>query len=283
MARCPLGISLSRNFSAADMADILTRQKLATADRTDVHIREQPTDLMEMKMAASHVKLETAAGTFGAYHAVPANPNGGSIVVLQEIFGVNAAMRAAADWLAQSGYHAIVPDLFWRQKPGVELNPASEEERGKAFGLMQGLDQDGAVEDALVAANFLRALPGSNGKVGAIGYCLGGKLAYMIATKPGIDAAASYYGVAIQTDLGKFSELKCPLLLHIAEKDELCPPEAQQAIEAAAQGNALATVMRHADVGHAFARRNSPAYQSAAAESADAATLRLFGEKVARA
>lgn len=232
-------------------------------------------------MAGSLVELETGVGSFTAYHAVPSRSNGGSVVVLQEIFGVNSAMRAAADWLADNGYHAIVPDLFWRQEGGVELNPASEEDRSKAFALMQGLDQDLAIEDALVAADFLRNLPGSNGKVGAIGYCLGGKLAYMIATQSGIHAAASYYGVAIQSDLGKFEKLACPLLIHIANKDELCPSEAQLAIENAAAATDRAIVMRHPDVGHAFARRNSPAYQVEAAERADAATLELFRQEIA--
>jgi dienelactone hydrolase len=125
-------------------------------------------------MFAWTVTLRTDAGSsFGAYLAGSNRPNGASVVVLQEIFGVNANMRSVAEGLATAGFTAIVPDLFWRQQPGVELNPATDRER--ATELMKGLDQDLAVMDALLAAHYVRTLNGGNGKVGAVGYW--GKLA----------------------------------------------------------------------------------------------------------
>jgi carboxymethylenebutenolidase len=227
-------------------------------------------------MVASKVILRTDAGlSFAAYLAKPARPNGAGVVVLQEIFGVNSNMRAVADELAAAGFTAIVPDLFWRQQPGVELDPATDRER--ATELMRGLDPDLAVQDALIAADHVRALDGANSKVGAIGYCLGGKLAYLLSMKAGVDAAASYYGVGIQGALDQMGAVRSPLLLHIAEEDQLCPPEAQAAIEqaAAAHSNHVKT-MRYPGVGHAFARRGSPAFDRQSAERADNATKELF-------
>jgi carboxymethylenebutenolidase len=227
-------------------------------------------------MVASTVILRTDAGlSFAAYLARPARPNGAGVVVLQEIFGVNSNMRTVADELAAAGFTAIVPDLFWRQQPGVELDPATDRER--ATELMRGLNLDLAVEDALLAADHVRALEGANGKVGAIGYCLGGKLAYLLSMRAGINAAASYYGVAIQASLDQMAAVRGPLLLHIAEEDQLCPPEAQAAIEqAAAPHSDRVRVIRYPGVGHAFARRGSPVFDPRSAERADKATEELF-------
>jgi len=227
-------------------------------------------------MTGTTVSLHAGdSSSFGAYLARPDRPNGAGVVVLQEIFGVNATMRAVADELAAAGFAAIVPDLFWRQQPGVELDPATDRERAGA--LMQGLDTDLAVQDALVAARHVGALDGANGKVGAVGYCLGGKLAYLLAMEPEIGAAASYYGVAIQTVLDRMGKVGCPLILHIAEEDPLCPAEAQAAIEqAAAPYSDRVTVIRYPGVGHAFARRNSPPFDAASTDQADRATRDLL-------
>jgi len=223
-----------------------------------------------MVVSTHTVRIE-GGSSFDAYLASPDRPNGAGIVVLQEIFGVNANMRSVADELAAAGFTAIVPDLFWRQQPGVELDPATD--RDRASELMKGLDPELAVQDALLAADYVRTLKGANGKVGAVGYCLGGKLAYLLSMKAGIDVAVSYYGVAIQAALGRIGDVRSPLLLHIAEQDHLCPPEAQAAIEqAAVQHRDRIQVMRYSGVGHAFARRGSPVFDRQSAERADKAT-----------
>jgi carboxymethylenebutenolidase len=227
-------------------------------------------------MVATTVTLRADAGlSFAAYLARPDRPNGAGVVVLQEIFGVNSNMRTVADDLAAAGFTAIVPDLFWRQQPGVELDPATDRER--ATHLMRGLDLGLAVQDALLAASYVRTLDGANGKVGAVGYCLGGMLAYLLSMKAGIDAAASYYGVGIQGALNQMRAVRNPLLLHIAEEDQLCPPEAQAAIEQAAEAHANhVEVMRYPGVGHAFARHGSPVFDRQSAERADTATMELL-------
>jgi carboxymethylenebutenolidase len=227
-------------------------------------------------MVASTVTLRTGTGlAFAAYLARPDRPNGAGVVVLQEIFGVNSNMRSVADALAAAGFTAIVPDLFWRQQPSVELDPATDRER--ATELMKGLDLGLAVQDALRAANYVRMLDGANGKVGCVGYCLGGKLAYLLSMEAGIDVASSYYGVGIQGALDQVGAVRTPLLLHIAEEDQLCPPDAQAAIEQAAAAHSnLVKVMRYPGVGHAFARHGSPVFDRQSAERADTATKELL-------
>jgi carboxymethylenebutenolidase len=230
-------------------------------------------------MATSNdVELKSKdGGTFSAYLAVPDKPNGGAVVVLQEIFGINANIRRVADSLANDGYIAIAPDLFWRQEPDVQLDPSNEADRQRATVLLKGLDQPLAVEDALVAADHVRQLRGTTGKVGTVGYCLGGKLAYLMAMRPGINAAVSYYGVAIQAALDQIGNVQGKLLLHIAEQDHLCPAEAQADIAAAAAPHAdRISIMTYPGVGHAFARQGGATFNAASAERADKATLALL-------
>ena len=215
--------------------------------------------------------------TMPAYHAEATNRVGGTgIVLLQEIFGVNANMRAIADDFAARGFHAVVPDLFWRQEPRVELDPSNEADRERATQLMKGLDQSAAVDDAVAAAEFLRVERNGINKVGAVGYCLGGKLAFLMATREGIDAAVSYYGVAIQASLDRASDLCCPVLLHIAEDDHLCPPAAQAAIKQTLAPLSGVTVLTYPGVGHAFARRGGQGFDAASAERANDATTKFL-------
>lgn len=194
------------------------------------------------------------------------------IVVLQEIFGVNANMRQTAEAFAALGYDVIVPDLFWRQTPRVELDPSSAADRARAMTLKAGLDEDYAIKDALAAVAHLRLSGRSSGRTGAVGYCLGGKLAYLLATRAELSAAVSYYGVAIHDALDGAVKLCTPLLLHIAMSDELCPPAAQKAIHEALGPVANVEIIDHPAVGHAFARRGSTAFRGEAAERADSAT-----------
>jgi carboxymethylenebutenolidase len=227
-----------------------------------------------MMMTASMVQLAAEADkSFNAYLAVSSAPSGQAVVLLQEIFGINANMRAIAAEYAAAGYIAIVPDLFWRQQPGVQLDPNKPEDRETATILMKGLDQTRALDDALLAAAHVRSLPAFTGKMGAVGYCLGGKLAYLLAMRAGIDAAVSYYGVGIQAALDQASRLQCRILLHIAGKDPLCPPEAQAAIKQALTplGNRV-SIMDYPECGHAFARRGGAGYDETAARRADEAT-----------
>lgn len=232
-------------------------------------------------MAGSDVKITTGGGAFSAYLARPASPKGPAIVVLQEIFGVNANIRGIADDFAAQGYYAIAPDIFWRQQPDLQLNPASEADRNTAMGLMKGLDQNLAADDAYCALQHAAGLPDANGKTAAVGYCLGGKLAYLVAAKYPIDAAISYYGVGIQDALDKGEDIKGALLLHIAGADHLCPSEAQAKIaEAVKPLGARAEVHIYEGVGHAFARRGGQTFVADAATRADAASALFLRDRL---
>ncbi len=210
---------------------------------------------------------------FDAYMALPASGFGPGIVVLQEIFGVNQFIKGVADWYAAHGFVAVCPDLFWRQERGIEL---SEENRTKAFELYQGLDEAKAVEDSAAALAFLRKHPACNGRVGAVGFCLGGNLAYLLSVRFKPDCAVGYYGVSIEKSLDEAKNLSNPLMLHIAGKDQHCPPEAQTAIHQALDGNPLVTIHTYADREHAFARPTGEHYHQAEAELANLRSLEFF-------
>lgn len=236
-------------------------------------------------MTSSRIDVDLPSGEkMPAYLALPEGGTAASgVVLLQEIFGINANMRGVADDYAARGVAAIVPDLFWRQEPGVELDPSSATDRDRATELMKGMDQPQAVEDALGAAAYLRGMDGGPARVGAVGYCLGGKLAFLLATRPGVDASVSYYGVAIQASLDKAAELQAPLLLHIAGEDHLCPPEAQARIKDALASVGDVTIMDYPGVGHAFARGGGQGYDAASAERADGATAAFLQQHLGAA
>lgn len=209
-------------------------------------------------------------GRFSCYLASPEAPNGAVIVLLQEIFGVTDNIRRTADMFARRGYTVIAPDLFWRQQPGVQLNPTGEEDRERAMALMQGLDEVLAVEDCLAAADHARTMIGKPAKTGVVGYCLGGKIAYRLAGHTGIDAAVSYYGVAIHTILDLAPTLRVPILLNIGAADQLCPPAAQRAIlNALPDAPSGGAAHIHPGVGHAFARLDGADFNAKAAARAN--------------
>ena len=135
-------------------------------------------------------------GKFDAYIAHPADKPKAAIVVIQEIFGVNAGIRRKCDKLAEDGYLAIAPDLFWRLSPGIELDPDIEPEFQRALELMESFDQDMGVRDIEATIKFVRNEEGIS-KVGAVGYCLGGRLAYMTAARTDSDATVGYYAVGV--------------------------------------------------------------------------------------
>ena len=215
-------------------------------------------------------------GEFDSYLALPASGYGPGIVVLQEIFGVNQFMRDTCDWYAAHGFAVICPDLFWRQERGVDMTDKTEAEWQKAFQLYQGLDEAKAVEDSAAALQFLRTHPACNGRVGAVGFCLGGNLAWLLSVRFKPDCAVGYYGVSIEKTLNEATGLASPLLLHIAGQDKYCPPEAQQQIHATLDSNSLATLHDYPENDHAFGRFGGEHYDAAAAELAHLRTLEFF-------
>ena len=208
-------------------------------------------------MAGSYITVPASdrMGSFRAYLAKPATGGSGpGIVLLQEIFGINPYIRSVADLYAEEGYVVLAPDLFWRLEPGVELGQG-EADRTRALDLYGRFDAGKAMEDIDATVAALRALPEVKGRVGALGFCLGGKLAYLAAARDGlVDAAVSYYGVGIEKELALAPRVRCPLVLHFGELDKNSPPEAIEAIRGALAGRPDIEIYVYPGADHAFAR-----------------------------
>ena len=217
-------------------------------------------------------QLEALDGT-GSFKAYEAGSGNAGIVVIQEIFGINAGIRAMVDNWAALGYHAIAPDLFWRQEHGIELDADVPAEFQRALGHMERFDGTKAVADIEAAIKLLRSKGCS--KVGVIGYCLGGFLAYLCATRTDSDASIGYYGVSIDTKLDEQHAIGKPLMLHIATADGFVPVASQAAIHAALDGNRHVTIHDY-DADHAFARHSGSSRVPVLAEIADARSRDFF-------
>ena len=211
-------------------------------------------------MASIDIRATDGSGSFAAYvaepRAVPGGAKPGVVVLIQEIFGVNQAMRDTASWVADMGFIAVCPDLFWRIEPGIDITDKSEAEWKKAFELFNKFDQAKGIEDLKATVAAARALPGANGKVGTMGYCLGGRLAFMMAEQSDADVNVSYYGVGLDGLLGDLAKVTKPLLVHIADKDEFFPAEGRAKVAAAVKGHPPIACHVYPNADHAFARVN---------------------------
>lgn len=224
------------------------------------------------------IEAQDGSGSFSAYVALPKSGSGPAIVAIQEIFGVNAGMRQICDDLADKGYVAICPDLFWRQEPGIDITDKTQAEWDKAFELYQGFDVDKGIEDIAATITHIRAHDACNGKVGSVGYCLGGLLAYLTAARTDADASVSFYGVGIDGKLDEAAAIKKPLLLHIAEEDGFVDKDAQARIHAGLDNHASVSIFDYAGVDHAFARPDGVNWDTGAANLANARTATFFEE-----
>lgn len=224
---------------------------------------------------AETIDVKTEGGSFSAYLAKPKTGTGPGVVVIQEIFGVNKVVRDIADGLAAEGYVALAPDLFWRLQPGIDITDQSDAEWKQAFDYFGRFNVDLGIADIAATIKALRAVDGV-GKVGAVGFCLGGLLAYLTATRTDIDAAVSYYGVNIASLLGEASKISKPILLHVAARDQFVPPDAQKQVADALGPNPHATMLSYAGQDHAFARVGGAHFHADAARVANAATSAFF-------
>lgn len=218
----------------------------------------------------------TIDNAFSAYLASPQSGRGAGVVLLQEIFGVNAVMRELADAYADAGFFALVPDLFWRIAPAVDLTDKSDAEWQQAFGLMKRFDIAQGIQDVQTAITYLRSYSGVTGKVGAVGYCLGGLLAYLTAARTDVDAAVGYYGMNMQNFLGEAPAIQKPLLLHVAGKDEYHPAEAQALVADGLAPFPLVTIQTYPEMNHAFVRPGGAHFDQANADLANGRTLTFF-------
>jgi carboxymethylenebutenolidase len=230
----------------------------------------------------STVTIPTLEGdaSFAGYIARPDGAAKAAVIVIQEIFGVNPGIRQKCDKLAAEGYIALAPDLFWRLKPGIELDPDVEVEFAEALDWMGRFDQDQGIKDIQAAINFLRETEGT-AKVGCVGYCLGGRLAFMSAARTDINASVGYYGVGIDGLLGEANAIANPVMLHIPTADGFVPPEAQAAMHAGLDGHDKVTLHDYEGLDHGFATEVGKRRDEAAATLADSRTSAFFADALA--
>jgi carboxymethylenebutenolidase len=218
------------------------------------------------------ITIKGRGGAFGAYIARPRIVPASAVVVLQELFGVNADIRKTCDELAEQGFVAIAPDLFWRQEPGVDLSVTSEADWQHGLRLYQAYDRDAGVRDINDTLETVAKLPECKGKIAVQGYCLGALMTFLTAVRCRVDAAVAYHGGDTEKYLGEVDNLRAPLLMHLGEEDEFISKPAQAQIRAALAGRPNATVYSYPGQRHAFSRHGGAHYNAEAAALANGRT-----------
>lgn len=218
---------------------------------------------------------------FDAYVATPEGEASAAIIVIQEIFGVNEGIRQKCDNWAKAGYLAIAPDLFWRIEPHIELDADVPEEMQQALGLFPKFNQDQGIRDLEATIKAARAKLGGSGKVGVVGYCLGGRLAFMAACRTDGDAFVGYYGVGIDGLLGEQHAIGKPLMLHIPTNDGFVPADTQRAMHEGLKDNRHVTLYDYEGLDHGFAAEMGDRRVDEAAELADRRTADFFAGHLA--
>ena len=217
-------------------------------------------------------------GFFAVYRAEPAQAPTAAIIVIQEVFGINPGIRQKCDRLAAQGYLAIAPDLFWRLAPGIELNPDVADELQRGLELFGQFDQDAGIRDIEAAIRAVRMMLGGSGKVGAVGYCLGGRLAFMTACRTDVDASVGYYGVAIDGLLGEKHAIAKPLLLHIPTEDGFVDKATQQRMHEGLDDHPKVTLYDYPGEDHGFATEMGDRRSERSANLADERTAAFFAK-----
>lgn len=226
------------------------------------------------------ITIETLEGdaSFDAWCAEPDGKPRGAIVVIQEIFGVNPGIRQKCARLAEAGYLALAPDLFWRLQPGIELDPDVPEQFQQALAWMGKFNQDAGIRDIEATIRVARAMSG--GKVGVVGYCLGGRLAFMTAARTDVDASVGYYGVGIDGLLGEKHAIANPVLLHVPVADHFVGPEAQARMHAGLDDHPKVTIFDYPGEDHGFATEMGKRRSEESAQLADRRTADFFAENI---
>lgn len=231
-------------------------------------------------MSSHWIDVKTSGGDrFDAWLALPPRGRGPGLVLLQEIFGVNRHIRTVAEQYALDGFVVIAPDLFWRQQRRIELAYEGGDMQ-RARELIGSADPTLLDEDVSRTVQTLRARSEVTGKVGVLGYCLGGRLAYLAAARTDVDAASCFYGGGIQERLDQASRIRCPIQFHYGERDAMIPPDAVAAVREAMEERE-AEVFVYPDADHGFNCWDRASYQQRAAALAHGRTLELFAQHLA--
>ena len=228
-----------------------------------------------------NVKVATSDGAMGAYVAIPKTAGPApAVIILMEVFGVNRFIRRIADHWAEQGLIVLAPDLYWRIRPGIELDPETDGHRDQALATRDDMDVDAAARDVEACVAHLRAMEECTGKVATSGYCLGGLLAYLSGVRGTADANVSYYGVGIEGYLKEAEALKSPLMLHIGAEDPWTPAPVRRALDAALSPFPGVEALVYENVGHAFAREGASADVPDVRALANARTKAFFQKTI---
>ncbi len=219
-------------------------------------------------------------GTFDAYCVRPAALPAPAVVVLQELFGVNADIRKHCDELSEQGFIAVAPDLFWRLEPGVDLSVNSESDWQHGLRLYQAYERDAGAVDVKDTLSAVARMPECTGKVAVVGYCLGALMVFLTVVRYGADAAVAYHGGDTEKYLDEADKLSAPLLMHLAEEDEFISKPAQAAIKNALANNPNATIYSYPGQRHAFSRHNGAHYNAEAAALANQRTSSFLKQQL---
>ena len=224
---------------------------------------------------AHTLRVASTEGAFDAYVARPEEPHRPAIVVLHEVFGVNADLRATCGELAAAGFIALCPDLFWRQERHVDLSVRSQPDWQKGLALYKAFDIDAGVRD--VEATVAAAARLSGGlRTGVMGFCLGGLLTFLAAARTRVDAAVAFHGGRTEEFLSEAQDIDAPLQMHLAEEDEFISKQAQVEIKAALAGKPDVELYSYPGCNHAFSRHGGAHFDIDAAGIARAHTLEFF-------
>jgi carboxymethylenebutenolidase len=221
--------------------------------------------------------IDSSEGSFDAYQSWPQMQKlPPAVVVLHEVFGVNADLRATCDELAADGFIAICPELFWRQQPHVDLSVQSQADWEKGVALYTAFDIDAGVRDVEATIAAARTLRGASGRVGVMGYCLGGLLTFLTAARTRVDAGVAFHGARTEEFIVETTDIDAPLQMHLAEEDEFIPKRAQQQIAAALSSDAKFEVFSYPGCRHAFSRHGGMHFDADAATLSRARVLDFF-------
>jgi len=232
-------------------------------------------------METREITVPLRDGKMGAHLAIPDRKPAGAIVAIMEIWGVNDTMRAHAREFAEAGFVCLVPDLFWRQQPGVQLSDRNPDDVRRAFDLYYDFDYDLGVRDMTDTVEFVKHLPEANGRAGAVGYCLGGKLCYLLCCRTDIDCAVAYYGTYIEHNIREAPNLHRPFMLHMAMRDRWVQAEVNELLMRRLAPNPLVTIHQYPEADHAFARHGGRTYRQAESERALGLSVDFFRRHLA--
>ena len=233
-----------------------------------------------MSSAATTITMR-GGETVEAYMAWPAGDGPWpGLVILAEIYNANHWVRAVADGYAEQGFLCLAPDLYWRQGPGQYLDYTPEgQQTGRALG--QAMDLDAFTGDMADYVRELAEHPDGSGKVGTVGYCLGGKLIYLAVARDVVDVGVGYYAVQLDKVLGEATNVNRPLMLHFAELDTRVQQEPVRAVKHAFDGKAQVKIYDYPGADHGFNWFGYPPFHPQAAEQALDRSLAFLRKHIA--